>query len=102
MELVLIGLAALIVGVGAGFAVRARLGAGRMAEADRQTTRIVAEAEGGAEAQLKEARVTAREELLQQRAEQERELGDRRAEIAKIEEHVNGREEIVSGRSEEA
>src|SRR6478735_1310681 len=101
MELVLIGLAALIVGVGAGFAVRARIGAGRMAEAERQATRILAEAEGRAEAQLKEARVTAREELLQQRAEQERELGDRRAEIAKIEERVNAREEIVSARSEE-
>ncbi|HWH64471.1 MAG TPA: Rnase Y domain-containing protein, partial [Gaiellales bacterium] len=101
MELVLIGLAALIVGVGAGFAVRARIGAGRTAEAERQATRILAEAEGRAEAQLKEARVTAREELLQQRAEQERELGDRRAEIAKIEERVNAREEIVSGRSEE-
>jgi ribonuclease Y len=91
MEQALIGLAALIVGVGAGFAVRARIGAGRMAEAERQATRILAEAEGRAEAQLKEARVTAREELLQQRAEQERELGDRRAEIAKIEERVNAR-----------
>jgi ribonuclease Y len=101
MEQALIGLAALIVGVGAGFTVRARIGAGRMAEAERQATRILAEAEGRAEAQLKEARVTAREELLQQRAEQERELGDRRAEIAKIEERVNAREEIVSGRSEE-
>src|SRR3989440_5735578 len=101
MELVLIGLAALIVGVGAGFAVRARIGAGRMAEAGRRATRILAEAEGRAEAQLKEARVTACEELIQQRAEQERELGDRRAEIAKIEERVNAREEIVSGRSEE-
>src|SRR3954464_4845152 len=101
MEQALIGLAALIVGAGAGFAARARIGAGRMAEAERQATRILAEAEGRAEAQLKEARVTAREELLQQRAEQERELGDRRAEIAKIEERVNAREEIVSGRSEE-
>src|SRR3954462_4994245 len=101
MEQALIGLAALIVGVGAGFTVRARIGAGRMAEAERQATRILAEAGGRAEAQLKEARVTAREELLQQRAEQERELGDRRAEIAKIEERVNAREEIVSGRSEE-
>jgi ribonuclease Y len=101
MEQALIGLAALIVGVGIGFAVRARVGASRIADAERQATRILAEAEGRADAQVKEARITAREELLQQRAEQERELGDRRAEVAKIEERVAAREDTVAARLEE-
>ena len=101
MEQALIGLAALIVGVAGGFAVRARVGAARIGSAEREAARILAEAEGRAEAQLKEARVTAREELLQQRAEQERELGDRRAELAKGEERVIAREESVAARLEE-
>jgi ribonucrease Y len=101
MEQALIGLAALIVGVVAGFAVRAQLGAARIGSAEREATRILAEAEGRAEAQLKEARVNAREELLQQRAEQERELGDRRAELAKSEERVIAREESVAAKLEE-
>jgi ribonuclease Y len=101
MEQALIGLAAVIVGVGIGFAARARVGAGRIAEAERQAARILSDAEGRAEAQLKEARVNAREELLQQRAEQERELGDRRAEVAKIEERISAREEITAAKAEE-
>ena len=101
MEQALIGLAALIVGVVAGFAVRAQVGAARIGSAEREATRILAEAEGRAEAQLKEARVNAREELLQQRAEQERELGDRRAELAKSEERVIAREDSVAVRLEE-
>ena len=101
MEQALIGLAALIVGVAGGFALRAQVGAARIGSAEREATRILAEAEGRAEAQLKEARVTAREELLQQRAEQERELGDRRAELAKGEERVIAREDSVAARLEE-
>ena len=101
MEQALIGLAAVIVGVGIGFAVRAKVGAGRIAEAERQAARILSDAEGRADAQLKEARVSAREELLQQRAEQERELGDRRAEVAKIEERVSAREEMTAAKAEE-
>jgi ribonucrease Y len=101
MEQALIGLAALIVGGAAGFALRARVGAARIGSAEREATRILAEAEGRAEAQVKEARITAREELLQQRAEQERELGDRRAELAKGEERLIAREESVAARLEE-
>ena len=101
MELALIGLAALIVGVLAGFAVRARVGANRIADAEHKAERILSDAEGRAEAQVKEARITAREELLQQRAEQERELGDRRAEMAKLEERMVAREESVAARLEE-
>jgi ribonucrease Y len=101
MEQALIGLAAAIVGVAIGFAVRARVGAGRIADAERQAARILEDAEGRAQAQVKEARVQAREELLQQRAEQERELGDRRAEIAKIEERLAAREEITAAKAEE-
>ncbi len=101
MEQALIGLAALIVGVLAGFAVRARVGANRIADAEHKAERILRDAEGRAEAQVKEARITAREELLQQRAEQERELGDRRAEMAKLEERMVAREESVAARLEE-
>ena len=101
MEQALIGALALIVGVAIGFAGRARLASSRLANAEHQAARIVADAENRADAQLKEAQVAAREEQLQQRAAQERELGDRRAELAKIEERVSAKEEALAVRIEE-
>src|SRR5438067_1079382 len=98
MELVLIGLAALIVGVGAGFAARARIGAGRMAEAERQATRILAEAEGRAEAQLKEARVNAREEMVSGRSEEvarrEQSIADRETHAKQMQEELKAAKDM--------
>ena len=54
-----------------------------------------------AEPQMKEARVTAREELLAQRSESEREISDRRAEVAKLEERLAAREAASETKAEE-
>ena len=77
MEPVLIALA-LIVGVGAGYAVETLRRRPQVADAERQAQRILEDAERQAGAQLKEAQVAAREELLAQRTEQERDLAERR------------------------
>ncbi|MGN6378786.1 MAG: ribonuclease Y [Gaiellales bacterium] len=100
MEIVLIPLA-LVLGIVAGYAGRSRIGAGRLADAQKQADAILEDASRQADAQMKEARVTAREELLQQRSEAERELSDRRAEMVKVEERLLSRETQVESRAEE-
>jgi len=87
VEAVLIALA-LILGVGAGYAVENRRRRPRIAEAEREASRILEDAERQAGAQLKEAQVAAREELLAQRTEQERDLAERRGELMKAEERA--------------
>ena len=66
---------------------------GRIGDATREAERILEDARRQGDAQVKEARVTAREELLAQRTEQERDLAERRAEIIKIEERLAVRPE---------
>ena len=100
MEAVLIALA-LVLGVGAGYAVENRRRRPRIAEAERQAQRILEDAERQAGAQLKEAQVAAREELLAQRTEQERDLAERRAEMIKAEERLSALQTQVEARAEE-
>jgi ribonuclease Y len=88
VEQLLVALA-LILGVGVGYAVERRHRRPQIADAERQAQRILDDAERQAGAQLKEAQVAAREELLAQRTEQERDLAERRAELAKAEERVS-------------
>ncbi len=92
---------ALVAGVVVGYFAHARVGANRLANAQLEADRIVADANREAEAHLKDARVTAREEHLAQRSESERELADRRAEMAKLEERAAAREASVEGKLEE-
>jgi ribonucrease Y len=92
---------ALVAGIVAGYLVHARMGASRLADAQREADRILQDASREADAQMKEARVTAREELLAQRSESEREISDRRAEVAKLEERLAARDAAAETKSEE-
>ena len=87
MEPLLIALA-LAGGACAGVLVEHGRRRGRIGDAEREAGRILEDGRRQADAQVKEARVTAREELLAQRTEQERDLNERRAEIIKIEERL--------------
>src|SRR4249919_291413 len=87
MEPLLIALA-LAGGACAGVLVEHGRRRGRIGDAEREAQRILEDGRRQADAQVKEARVTAREELLAQRTEQERDLAERRAEIIKIEERM--------------
>jgi ribonucrease Y len=100
VETVLIPLA-LVLGIVAGYVAHQRMGAGRVASAQREAQRILDDAGRQAEAQMKEARVTAREELLSQRSEMERELSDRRAELATIEERTRTQEAQIDLQAQE-
>jgi ribonucrease Y len=87
MEPVLIALA-LAGGACAGILVEHARRRARIVDVKREAERILEDATRQADAQVKEARVTAREELLAQRTEQERDLAERRAEIIKVEERL--------------
>jgi ribonucrease Y len=87
MEPLLIALA-LAGGACAGVLVEHGRRRGRIGDAEREAQRILEDGRRQADAQVKEARVTAREDLLAQRTEQERDLAERRAEIIKIEERL--------------
>jgi ribonuclease Y len=87
MEPLLIALA-LAGGACAGVLVEHGRRRGRIGDAEREAQRILEDARRQGDAQVKEARVTAREELLAQRTEQERDLAERRAQIIKIEERL--------------
>jgi ribonucrease Y len=87
MEPLLIALA-LAGGACAGVLVEHGRRRGRIGDAEREAGRTLEDGRRQADAQVKEARVTAREELLAQRTEQERDLNERRAEIIKIEERL--------------
>ena len=100
MEQLLVALA-LILGVGAGYAVQNWRRRPQIADAERQAQRILEDAERQAGAQLKEAQVAAREELLAQRTEQERDLSERRAELAKAEERVSAAQAQADLRGDE-
>ncbi len=100
METLLIPLA-LIAGVALGYVAHSRMGASRLANAQHEADRILQDAGREAESQMKEARVTAREELLAQRSESEREISDRKAEVAKLEERLAARDAAVEVKSEE-
>jgi ribonuclease Y len=100
MEPVLIALA-LAGGACAGVLVEHMRRRGRIGDATREAERILEDARRQGDAQVKEARVTAREELLAQRTEQERDLAERRAEIIKIEERLASNQSQLESAIEE-
>jgi ribonuclease Y len=87
---VLVGLVA----GGAATAVALRvLGDSRVRRAEQERVQLLGDARREAEALRREAQVEAREQAIQLRAEIEREVGDRRAQVVKLEERLLQREE---------
>ena len=60
----------------------------RSAEAENEKKRILDEAQKAAETKKKEALIEAKEEILKSKNETERELKDRRNEVARLEKHA--------------
>jgi ribonuclease Y len=87
---VLVGLVA----GGAATAVALRvLGDSRVRRAEQERVQLLGDARREADALRREAQVEAREQAIQLRAEIEREVGDRRAQVVKLEERLLQREE---------
>ena len=95
-----------VIGIVIGLAAGAALGAfvfrawqlSRLAGAERTKDLILADAERQAEAVRREAQIDAREQTLKLRAELEREVQDRRAQVLKAEERMLAREEEMESK----
>jgi ribonucrease Y len=95
MELVIGVLVGLAVGVAAALVAARLLLSRRAASTTAEHKRLTDEAKRAADAIRREAQVEAREEALKLRAEVDQEVGDKRAEIIKIEERVLAKEEEI-------
>ena len=96
---------AVLVGLGAGGALTAiglrLVGDSRLRRAGQERSQLLGDARREAEALRREAQVEAREQAIQLRAEIESEVGDRRAQVVKLEERLLQREEEIEEKSTE-
>ncbi|MBK7328834.1 MAG: ribonuclease Y [Dehalococcoidia bacterium] len=86
---IIVGLAGLLIGAGAGFVLRKRSDGTSLQQAEEQASRILAEAE----THQKELLLAAKEETLTLRNQLEAEMRDRRAEAARSEQRLAQKEE---------
>jgi len=93
---VIVGLAGLLVGAGAGYAVRRRTVGTSLQQAEEQASRILAEAES----RQKELLLEARDESLKLRTAVEEESRQRRTEVARIEQRLAQKEENLDRKTE--
>ncbi len=96
---------AVLVGLVAGGALTAvglrLLADTRVRRAEQERAQLLGDAQREAEALRREAQVEAREQAIQLRAEIEREVGDRRAQVVKLEERLLQREEELETKGTE-
>jgi ribonuclease Y len=93
MTEVLVAVAALAVGAGAGYAFRRALAARRVREAEDRAVRLVAEAEAEAQTRVRQALLEVKEEISAMRREAEEDIRARQAEVKRREERLARREE---------
>jgi ribonuclease Y len=93
---VVLGVLGLAIGALLGSTVRRRISQGRIAAAERDAARILAEAQ----TKEKEILLEAKEEAIRLRAQVEAELKERRAEVLKLEQRVAQREENLDRKLE--
>jgi len=93
---IIVGLAGLLIGAGAGFALRRRSDGTSLQQAEEQANRILAEAE----TRQKELLLAAKEENLALRNQLEAELKERRAEAARVEQRLAQKEENLDRKVE--
>jgi ribonuclease Y len=93
---VIVGLAGLLIGAGAGFLVRRRRDGTSLQVAEAQANRILVEAES----KQKELLLKAREEELDRRNALEKEIRERRSEANRLEERLVQREESLEKKSD--
>jgi ribonuclease Y len=78
-----------------GFVIRKRLGEARLESAEKTATKIIAEAEKKAEMLEKEAQLQAKDTLYQTKADFDKEMADKRAELQRLEKRLLQREENI-------
>jgi ribonuclease Y len=92
----IVGLACLLVGAGAGFVLRRRSDGTSLQQAEEQASRILAEAE----TRQKELLLSAKDEQLTLRNQLEAELKERRSEAARVEQRLTQKEENLDRKTD--
>lgn len=101
MEIVLVGAAALALGVGVGFLVRKTVAQSNAQSAEAQAQKVVLEAEREAERLTREALVEAKNEIVALRREADEEIRPRREEVKRQEARLLQKEEGLDRQSHE-
>ena len=97
---VIIGVAALAVGLIIGYLLRKRTAEAELGSAEEQAKRILEDAIKAAETKKKETLLEAKEEILSSKNEFDREVKDRRAELTRLERRVTQKEETLDKKAE--
>lgn len=102
---VIIGIAALLVGaaigVFSGIAYRKKVSEKAIGSAEEQAKKIIADGEKQVETMKKEALLGAKEEILRQKNDADREIKDRRNEVARMERRLSQKEESLDKKAEQ-
>ena len=97
---VVIGAAALVIGILVGFFVRRAIGEAKIGSAETEAKRILEESKKEAESKKKDLLLEAKEEALRVRNETERDLKERRGEISRTERRLTQKEENLDHKTE--
>lgn len=97
---IVIGAAALVVGILVGFFVRRAIGEAKIGSAEKEAKRILEESKKDAESKKKDLLLEAKEEALRVRNETERDLKERRGEISRTERRLSQKEENLDHKTE--
>ena len=97
---ILIPIAALGIGVCIGFLIRKKISEAKIGSAEDQAKKIIEEGEKTAETLKKEALIEAKEKILRDKAESEKEIKERRNEVTRLERRAVAREETLEKKIE--
>jgi len=104
MDTIIIGIAALLVGLGGGFGLgilhRKKVAEAEIGSAELQAKKILEDGIKAAETKKKEALIEAKEEILRTKNEFDKEVKDRRNEISRQERRIVQKEEILDRKTE--
>lgn len=98
--LIVLPIVALIVGMGVGFFFRKKISEAKIGSAEEQAKKIIEEGEKTAETLKKEALIEAKEKILRDKAESEKEIKERRNEVTRLERRAVAREETLEKKIE--
>ncbi|MBR6906762.1 MAG: ribonuclease Y [Selenomonadaceae bacterium] len=100
VETILAVIVAVVIGGGAGYAVRKQTAEAQIGSAEEEARRIVADAETKGETKKKEAMLEAKEEIHRMRQELDRDTKERRGEIQRQERRIVQKEENLDRKLE--
>ncbi len=100
LAIIVIGVAALVIGILAGYIIRKSIGEKAIGNAETKARNIILDAEKAAETIKKQIEVEAQEEALKYKNEAEQEIKERRSEVKKSEHRLLQKEETLDRKLE--